>query len=391
MTVPRSTAIAIVGAGIGGLTAALALLRAGFGVRVYEQAPRLGEVGAGISITPNAVKGLRSIGLDAFLATAGDVPPMQVVRHYRTGEILIAIDRADTPARYGAPYYQTHRADLHAALVSALREADPSAVVLGAQLRELAEDEDGVTLRLANGTAARAEVAIGCDGAKSAVRASHFAADAPDFSGYVAWRGMVPAAGLGADPFPPGSSIWTGPGHQFVRYPVRKGAFVNYVAFARTGVWQAESWSMRAPITEVLAEFAGWDDEVARTVRATPDGMCNRWGLFARAPLSHWATDRVALLGDAAHPMLPWFGQGAACAIEDGVILARAFAASGSIAEALARYQAARLERVNLIYRESLAGGERLAGADPDALRHAPVRNEDSLGIFSYDPTTVPV
>jgi salicylate hydroxylase len=339
--------LAIVGAGIGGLSAALALHRAGLRPRVYEQADAIGEVGAGISLSPNAVKGLRYLGVGSALDAAADEPPQQVTRHFATGETLIRIDRADTVARYGAPYYQTHRADLYAALLDALRAQDTGALVTTHRANAVEDIGGAVTVCFDNGEHVIVDALIGADGLKSRVRECVMRAEAPPFSGYV--------------------------------------------AFARTGRWEAESWSQLGSIEEVLGHFAGWHEEVNAIITATPAGRCHKWGLFARAPLERWVGGCVALLGDAAHPMMPWFGQGAACAIEDAVILGRCFSAAPDVGEALRRYEAARRKRVTLIHRESLAGGERLAAANPEALRGQPVRNEDTLGLFSYDPAAVPV
>ncbi len=397
--------IVIVGAGIGGLAAALALQRAGFRPQVLEQSPTLGDVGAGISISPNAAKGLAFLGLDRQLAAAACVPPMQVTRHFRTGKPLLTIDRSDTVARYGAQYYQMHRGDLHAMLLASVRAHDPASVRVGAGLRgarlegtrrdgtrfEPDTAEAGVSLELTDGSREHADLLIGADGLRSSVRAALFEESPPEFSGYVAWRGLIPAATLAHLQLGAGSSVSAGPGRLFVRYPVRAGSVLNFVAFARTGRWEAESWSQPGGVDEVLDALHDFHPEVHEIVRATPAGRCHKWGLFAREPLARWAAGAAVLLGDAAHPMMPWFGQGAACAIEDAVVLARCCAASPRIEDALRRYQDARVARVTMVHRESLLGGERLAGSDPDSIAPGRVRNEDTLGLFSYDPATVAV
>jgi len=387
--------IVVVGAGIGGLAAALGLQRAGFRPRVLEQSGTLGDVGAGISISPNAAKGLGFLGLGRELAAAACIPPIQVTRHFRTGKPLLTIDRSDTVERYGEQYYQMHRGDLHAMLLGAVRANDPSAVqvaagVCGATLDGESVDA-GVRLELADGSREHVDLLLGADGLRSSVRAALFEDSPPEFSGYVAWRGLIPAAAVAHLALGEGSSVSAGPGRLFVRYPVRAGRLLNYVAFARTGRWEAESWSQPGSIDEVREALHDFHAQVHEILRATPDGRCHKWGLFARPPLARWARGAAVLLGDAAHPMMPWFGQGAACAIEDAVVLARCFADSPGIEAALQRYQDARVERVTMIHRESLLGGERLAGSDPDSIAPGRVRNEDSLGLFSYDPATVPV
>lgn len=383
--------IGIVGAGIGGMSAALALARAGARPTVFEQAPSLGEVGAGISLSPNAVKGLWYLGLGEPLAEQADEPPIQCTRHFQTGAELVRIDRADTPERYGAPYLQMHRADLHALLQRALRELLPSAVQLDRRLTGIDESPDEVSLRFDDGSDWYGDLVVGADGLRSPVREIHFGESSPEFTGYVAWRGLVPGDKLADLDLWPGSTVFAAPARIFVHYPVRHGALRNYVAFARTHEWTEESWSQPAELDALIELFADFYPEARGILEHTPQGSCHKWGLFARPPVPRWATARVALLGDAAHPMLPWFGQGAACAIEDAVVLCRALVDAASQADALRRYEAARHARVDEIYEESLLGGERLSGEDTGALADKPPRTEDSLGISSYDPATAAV
>lgn len=386
-----ATKIAIIGGGIGGLSAALALARAGFRPSVYEQAPELGEVGAGISLSPNAVKGLRFLGLEEAAKDLADEPPQQITRHYQSGEVLVCIDRSDTTARYGAPYWQMHRADLHGLLVAALLELDPDSIVLNKEFSALAAHSGGATIEFADGSDVEAELVIGADGLKSRVRDQVFREDDPTFSGFVAWRGLIPAGAIDALDLAPGSCVFAGPDRIFVRYPVRRGALQNFVAFVRTGAWEAEGWSQTGDVTELKQHFTEFAPEVQQLLAAVADGRCHKWGLFAREPLPRWVAGPVTVVGDAAHPMMPWFGQGAAAAIEDGIVLARAMSLADSCPEALQRYEAARLERVTLIHRESLLGGDRLSGHETSALKNKPLRTEDSLGITEYDPATTPV
>jgi len=276
-------------------------------------------------------------------------------------------------------------------LAAALTQLDPDSIVLNKSFSGLDMHSNGATIKFADGSEVEAELVIGADGLKSQVRNQVFRQDDPAFSGFVAWRGLIPAAQLSELDLAPGSCVFAGPGRIFVRYPVRHGELQNFVAFVHTEEWEAESWSQTGDVAELKQHFNDFAAEVQHLLAAVPGGRCHKWGLFARDPLPHWVSGPVTVLGDAAHPMMPWFGQGAAAAMEDSVVLARAISLASSYAEALTRYEAARLERVTLIHRESLLGGERLSGKQTSALKDEPVRTEDSLGITEYDPATVPV
>jgi salicylate hydroxylase len=363
--------IAIIGAGLGGLTAAIALRRAGHEVRIYEQAPSLGDVGAGITITPNAWKGLASLGLNEALTRETDEVPQQAIRAHDSGAQIMAIERGRvTRDTYGAPYVMLHRADLHALLAS---EAGRENIELGATV------EDANSLD--------ADAVIAADGLKSVVRSKVFGNPPARFTGHVAWRGLVPANELPPEAAVPGSTVWAGPGRIFVRYPVRRGTLVNLVGLTRTDNWVAEGWSNRVCMADWLSQYGGWHDDVTSAIRATHDDSRIAWGLFTRDPLPTLIADRIALLGDAAHPMLPFMGQGAAMAIEDGVILGRAFAATSSVADAFALYERVRKPRTDWIQRESALGADRLQ-FEVAKTGLPPAETEDSLGIFHYDPAT---
>jgi len=379
--------VAIIGAGIGGLTLALALARAGVAVTVYEQAGKLGELGAGITLSPNAVRVLDWLGLGAELRAIGFAPDRQWTQHWQTGEVLRESFRgADFAARHGgAGYYHIHRADLHALLTAALEAAAPGAVQLGKAL--VAATPVGA-LAFADGSTASADVVVGADGLKSAVRAACFASAPPHFTGQVAWRGIVAAADLAAEirDLPPG--IHVGPQRLFLRYPVRGGALVNFAAFVDLAGWESEGWSIASTVPELLGHFDGWDPLVRTIIAATPAGGLFKWALHAREPLTGWVAGRVTLLGDAAHAMLPFMGQGAATAIEDAAVLARCLGAFAPD-EALARYETARRDRTTLVQTQSRLLGLQLQGKDPASLGRGPLQNEETLGLFDYDAVTV--
>ena len=384
--IDRNLSIAIIGGGIGGLTAGIALKKAGFAPRIYERAAAFGEVGAGISITPNAVKGLESLGMGEFLTANANEPLEQVQCHGKTGEHLVAFNRRDCRATYGAAYYQLHRADLLAKLVEEFGQENCS---MGKSVVSFSDDAEGVTMAFDDDTTATADVMIAADGLRSIVRDTLFASRPPQFSGHVAWRALVPASSLPPLYTAPTNINSIAPGLAAVTYPVRGRKLVNIVALTKSDDWAEEGWSVKAKKSELLARFEGWSDHVVTALNAIPDDAIYRWGLFLREPLDQWVKGRCALLGDAAHPMLPYMGQGASCAIEDAIVLGRCFAAASRPVEALSLYQKARIERGAFLQRESNEGGNRLLALNPYNLRDMPVKNEDALNIFSYDPTSV--
>jgi salicylate hydroxylase len=390
-----SEPIVVVGAGIGGLTAALALLRAGLPVAVVEQAVALREVGAGLTLSPNATRVLHALGLEADLAAIASFPDRGAVRHYRTGEPFVVTERADSRARHGAPYCQVHRADLHAALARAVAAHDVDALRTGHAFAGFVPEPDGVDVALARADGRRATLKasalIGADGAKSPVRGQLFQASPPHFTGYVAWRGLVPVEALPAGTIDFPTCLYVGPQRMFARYLVRGGSLVNFVAAVRQPDWTVESWSTRGDPGEVRAAFAEFAAPVGAILAAVPADALYKWALYTREPLLRWSEGRVTLLGDAAHPMLPFMGQGAAMAIEDAMVLARALADDASIERALARYERARCERASFVQAGSARRGLALLAADPDDYGRHAHPDETTLGLFDYDATTVPV
>ncbi|MEM6909617.1 MAG: FAD-dependent monooxygenase [Pseudomonadota bacterium] len=380
------TRIAIVGGGIGGLTAGIALQQAGFNPVIYERAPEFGEVGAGISLSPNAVKGLAMLGLGEFLEAKANEPLDQFLFHGVTGEQLLNYDRRTCRDTYGGAYFQLHRADLVAGLIDAF---GPDNCRMAMELTGLSQSENEVSLRFADGSEARADAVIGVDGLRSAIRDILFDTPEPTFSGHVAWRALVPGEKLGPRATERSNVNHIGPGQNLVTYPVRGTDLVNVVALTRADGWTEESWNAKAAPAELAALFDGWTHYVTQAIAAIGEDDLYRWGLFIREPLTRWVKGRVALLGDAAHPMLPYMGQGASSAIEDGTVLGRCFAAACDPVEALALYERARVERCALLQAESNVGGDRLQVLDPYMLRDNPPKNEDALGIFSYDPASV--
>ncbi|MCW5572531.1 MAG: FAD-dependent monooxygenase [Steroidobacteraceae bacterium] len=386
--------VAIVGAGIGGLAAALALQRAGLRVSVHEQAPQLGEVGAGLSLSPTAAHSLRYLGIGAALDVAAYLPEDQAVRHYQDGRALQWTNRGRALLeKYGERYYLIHRADLHDALAAAVRANDAAAIRPGRRLVTLSQTGDGVRLGFADGGTATADVVVGADGSRSQTRHLLFGDSAPKYTGYIAWRGLVPMDRVPQSVLDPPSGIYVGPGHLVNRYPVRGGRLLNFVAFAEREAWTEEGWSIPSTVDELLREFEDWHPDVRTFLAAVPPENLFKWGLFDREPLTVWHRGRVTLLGDAAHPVLPFLGHGAVLAIEDSVLLARAFGSAGSIDEALARYGAARIPRAAFVVRESRLAVKVFHSHEPEKYpqKTGGRAADERLGLFDYDPTRVAV
>ncbi|WP_027943877.1 FAD-dependent monooxygenase [Amycolatopsis taiwanensis] len=297
--------IAIVGGGIGGLAAAAFLRREGFDSTVYEQASRLGEVGAGLVVAPNAARQLRKLGvLDALRERAVQLDTGWEFRRWQDGTVLSAENLADAcERRYGEQTYTAHRADL-LRVIEAL--VPPENIVLG---HKCVAVEPGARprLRFADRQAVEADVVIGADGVHSVVRGALFGATPATYSGLCAFRALVPAEEAPGFARRPAQTLWIGPGHHLVHYPVSSGEQVNLVAFAPAGDYTMESWTATATVEEFLAEFAEWDGRLVDLIRA--GGTPGRWALLDRAPLSHWSEGGTTLLGDAAHPMFPFFAQ----------------------------------------------------------------------------------
>ena len=315
------TSIGIAGGGIGGLTLALACREAGLDdVTVYEQEAQSESVGAGVQLSPNASRVLAAVGLKSELARVAFLPQAVHLRTWRTGYLVAARPLgAFSEARYGAPYYHVHRGDLHAVLLTAARERGVR-LETGCRCLGADGDPDGPWLELDTG-AARHDVVVGADGIHSAVRRSLFAAAAPQFTGHLAWRGLVPAAALPDDVVPPTATVWLGPARHFVHYYVRGGELINFVGVVESARWTSESWRQPGDKAELAADFAGWHPMVQMLIDAA-DGVF-KWALYDREPLPVWSKKCITLLGDACHPMLPYLAQGAAMAIEDAWVLSR--------------------------------------------------------------------
>lgn len=351
--------VGIVGAGLGGLTAALSLLHKGIDVAVYEQAQQLGEVGAGVQIGPNAVKVLEYLGLMPRLQAVAFKPARKVVRIWNTGESFPAVDLSEEAiTRYGAPYLTLHRADLHGALLEAVREAKPDAVATAHKLCSVEQEAEGVAAIFENGSRIALRALIGADGIHSQVRQSLFGNTSAVYSGMMSWRGVIPMERLPQQFAQAVATNWVGPSGHIVHYPLRRGELMNVNAVVERTSWSGESWTMRGETTECLRDFAGWHPDVHRLLSSIDRPF--QWALLNRPPLERWSVGRVTLLGDACHSMVPFLAQGASIAIEDGLVVARCIKMhEKDIPRALGAYEEARRDRAYRVVRGSADNIER--------------------------------
>jgi len=346
----------IVGGGIGGMTTALSLSRVGWSVRLYERAAAYSEIGAGIMLTPNATRVLRHLGVEAALNECAVRPPASVYRRFDDASVV-----GDSPlgasieSTYGAPYFHVHRSDLLDVLTAAVRSQKSVALHTDHEAISCTEKNGRITVDFANGEVAEDGFLVACDGVRSTLRGCLAANAEPRFRGQVAWRGLVPAAGLPKTVTAEESVVWIGPDRHIVQYVLRGGTLVNYVAIAAKDEWAEEGWNTRCGTEEVLAEYEGWHRDVQKLLMATPTDALYKWGLFDRDPLEQWVYGHAVLLGDAAHPMLPFMAQGSAMAIEDAMILGRCLESYDSLDDALASHQRVRQERTARIILQSRA------------------------------------
>lgn len=342
-----SVRIAIVGGGIGGLATAAFLWRAGLTSTVYEQAPALGEVGAGLVVAPNAARALRKLGvMDRLCERAVQLDTGWEFRRWEDGSVLSSENlSANCKRLYGEQTYTVHRADLLRAIASSV---PLQAIRLGHKCVGLDQRHGVLQLTFANGQQAETDIVVGADGIHSVVRSALFGTAPVTYSGMCAFRSLVPADEAPEFARRPAQTLWIGPGHHLVHYPISAREQVNLVAFAPAGDYTVESWTATATVEEFLAEFCEWDPRLTALIRAS--GTPGRWALLDRAPLTRWSEGRATLLGDAAHPMFPFFAQGAAQAIEDAAVLARCLVDGiDDPAEALRRYERIRIDRTTRI------------------------------------------
>jgi salicylate hydroxylase len=357
----------------------LSLLDAGFDVQVYEQASALGEVGAGVQISPNASRILHRFGLAEGLAKTGVRSLALHQRRWDDGRTLLRAPLAEhVEARFGFPYYHVHRADLLDLLAGAF---PAERIHLGHRLVGVVDEQDRVAARFDNGARAEVEVLVGADGIHSTVRAELFGPANPRFTGCVAYRGLVPAERLRDLDLEVSGQAWMGPGRHFVHYFVSDGRLVNFVGAVEQDAWTRESWTNRGDLADALAAFDGWHPQVRAILRAADETYL--WALFDRMPLDRWSVGRTTLLGDACHPMLPFMAQGAAQAIEDGAALAACLAGS-EVREALHRYEQLRIPRTSRVQAMSAENKTRFHLPDGPAQQERDARMATGTTDFAY-------
>jgi len=349
----RSPRIVVIGGGIGGLTAAHALLRRGFDVHVYEAAPELKEIGAGVALGPNAMKALRYLDLEQAVRGIAYESQYQYLRNWKTGRIISQTPR-DLSRRYGASGCSAHRADLLDVLGKDLPE---SIIHLGSRCESVENHGETAVARFKDGSEVEGDVIIGADGIHSAVRASLFGPDAPRFTGKICYRCLVPTDAIPGGLYGGEGATWLGPHGTVVVYKVRRGELVNVVAHYDDEGWREESWIRECDKQEVIDRYQGWHESLLRLFSASDKHY--KWGLHDRHPMKQWSKGRITLLGDAAHPMLPYLGQGACQAMEDGVVLAGALTKMPEDPPgALKLYERLRLPRASRVVLASRARGK---------------------------------
>jgi salicylate hydroxylase len=345
----------VVGGGIAGLTAAHALLAENFEVRVLEQSPALEEIGAGINFAPNATRVLRRLGLLERMRAHSMVPPFLAYRRWSTGEVIARRTIGPEVERdLGAPYLQVHRADVQSVLVEAL----PAGVVcLGSRVVDVKQDERQATVVLEDGSTESGDLVVAADGIRSRMRALVFGDETPNYSGNSAFRTTIPAADLrGLDV--PECSNWIGPGGHLAHYWLRQGSVLNVVAVVETSLAE-DSWVARARPGELAENFGAWNTRLVSIIGRATDVL--KRGIFTREPLEQWSVGRIVFMGDSAHAMTPFIGQGAAQGILDAAVLGQTLSGVGApeIPSALASFGAQRRDTAVDAHRRSTAAGTR--------------------------------
>lgn len=368
--------VAIIGAGMGGLATAAALRKAGVNVTVYEQARQFARLGAGIQVGCNAMKVLRGLGLEQRMRRQSFYPRSWNNRDWRTGEVMFdMIFGESAEAKYGAPYLLAHRGDLHAALASVV---PAECVRLNHRLAGLDEVPGGVRLTFADGTTAMADAVVGADGVHSVVRDILFDTAAVNYTGRIAYRTTYPAVLLDGEKIDDCTKWWGEDRHIVIYYVKPDRSEIYLVTSQPEPDFRIESWSAKGDVNELRKAFAGFDRQVERVLAACPD--VHKWAIVDRESLDRWTDGKVALLGDACHPMTPYMAQGAAMAIEDAAVLSRCLDGvdRDGVADAFRRFEATRKERTSRVQATSRANTWLRGRTDGD-------------WVYGYDAWTAPL
>jgi salicylate hydroxylase len=392
--------VGIIGGGIGGVALSGALRKFGIESHIFERAYTFGEIGAGIQMTPNGVKVLRALGLWSALNDVSFRPLCIVGRDWKTGHENFRTPLKDEcPRLYGAEFFHVHRVDLHRILTSLV---PPDAVTFSTVCRSVRQTDRSAIATFADGSEFEADILVGADGLHSIVRNALFGKESPRFTGMMCWRSVVPVPnGRLLDFVSPDSSFWLGPHGHVVTYYVSGGHAVNLVAIRETDAWVEESWNVPSTRDEMIAGFPDWHPNLQKLFNRSETVL--KWGLWDRDPMPTWTAGRVTLLGDAAHPMLPFLSQGAAMAIEDAYVLARTIAGEDDPMTALKVYEKHRIPRTSRVQLESRKRGQTYH-------RHAPIQKMmrnvvyrvrqmidphkggiQANWVYEYDATTAPL
>jgi salicylate hydroxylase len=395
--------VLIAGAGIAGLVTALCLHQQGIPFQVIEQAHQLHELGAGLQISPNGSRVLIDLRLEESIQQVACHAARKEVRHGGSGQTWKLFDLGqDCTKRFNAPYWFVHRGDLQRVLLTALLQRAPGCLTLGVGVQGAQTLGEHVRVQLSDGRQRQAKVVLACDGVHSRLRSAMLANDPLQFTGLMAWRGLVPMdrlpAHLRVTQHQAVGTNWVGPGAHVITYPLRQAQLMNVVAIVERDDWHHESWSQVGEASDMLADFATWHEDVRTTLSHILQPY--QWALLGRQPLSSWVQGRVCLMGDAAHPTLPFLAQGANMAIEDAAVMGRCLSESLE-PSALKLFEHNRLERTALIVQRSLQNALRFHNpilADPQQAAQYIQAEWDPEKVrtrydwlFEYNPLSVPL
>jgi 2-polyprenyl-6-methoxyphenol hydroxylase-like FAD-dependent oxidoreductase len=397
----QSKDVVIIGGGIGGLTAALALLSRGIDVKIFDQSNQLKEVGAGIQISSNGTRVLFALGLEGTLKQVQVRPERRELRHWCTGETWNWFDLGDTNTeRFGTPHLMFHRGDLHGILAGAVRAFKPDAIVLNMRCVSVSSSDKEAGATFEDGSTVHAPYLIGADGIHSQVRVCLFEPSRPLFTGCIAWRGLIPMRRLPSHLARMVGTNWLGPHGNVLHYPVRSGEIMNFVSMSERTDWQIESWSTVGTKDELRNDFRGWHADVQAMIDQIETPY--KWAMMIRDPMPTWSKGRITLLGDACHPTLPFLGQGGVMSIEDGYVIAACLDKYfDEPVAAFARYEEIRRDRTAAVVRKAsenkdsafapnLADSAKIAEEVAHEWQQVRVR-ERMDWLYSYDATAIPI